>query len=224
MYWIKLIIGLAGGYLLGSLNAAIIVGHLVRGIDIRDVGNNNPGTANVGRAIGKGWAAVVFFADVAKTIVPMFLASRYLFPDYTSVHILSICGIGMAAVLGHCKPLYFGFRGGGGLATTLGTLSFFIPLELFISMITGFIIVRVFVTESEFRLGRWTSGMIILINPFITLLITAVVHVEISGRYRFGGQPLPVIVGVFAITLFAMLTNARQYFGYIGRFFTGKQI
>ena len=63
---LKAAAALALGYLSGSVNYAILVTRLVLRQDIRELGNKNPGTANVARNVGKGWAALVFFADLLK--------------------------------------------------------------------------------------------------------------------------------------------------------------
>ena len=89
------------GYLSGSVNYAIVVTRVVAGIEIRTVGNRNPGTANVSRNVGKGWAALVFFLDVFKGLGPMLLAAQVLQPASPVVEHAVLGAVGAAAILGH---------------------------------------------------------------------------------------------------------------------------
>jgi len=115
-----------GSYLLGSTSSAILITWLWVRKDIRTLGNRNAGTANVARSVGLLPAALVGVADFAKGAVPV-LAARWL-------GLTDVCALAgaVAAVVGHSYPLYFRFRGGRGLATSLGALLIFTPLETFL--------------------------------------------------------------------------------------------
>ncbi|MCO5200559.1 MAG: glycerol-3-phosphate 1-O-acyltransferase PlsY [Chloroflexi bacterium] len=102
------------GYLLGSLPWGLIVGYLWLGRDIRDSGSGKTGTTNVLRTAGKGPAALVMLLDIAKGAVPA-LVGRFVF-DSNEV---AAVGAG-AAVVGHVWPVFAGFRGGRGVASTYG--------------------------------------------------------------------------------------------------------
>ncbi len=103
-----------GAYLLGSISSAIIVCRLMGLPDPRTQGSNNPGATNVLRLGGKRPAAITLLGDSLKGFVPM-LAAHLL--DATPL-VLALTG--MAAFLGHLYPLFFGFKGGKGVATALG--------------------------------------------------------------------------------------------------------
>ncbi len=110
-------------YLLGSVSSAIMVTRLWSGKDIRTLGNRNAGAANVARSVGLLPAALVSVADFSKGAIPVYVA-----------HLLGLgnaCALGgaVAAVIGHSYPLYFRFRGGKGLAASLGALLVFTPFE-----------------------------------------------------------------------------------------------
>ncbi len=101
-------------YLLGSVSSAIIVCRLMGLPDPRTQGSNNPGATNVLRIGGKKAAAVTLLGDSLKGLLPM-LACHAL--DVTAL-IFALAA--MAAFLGHLYPVFFGFKGGKGVATALG--------------------------------------------------------------------------------------------------------
>ena len=103
-----------GAYLLGSISSAIIVCRLMGLPDPRTLGSNNPGATNVLRIGGKSAAAITLFGDWLKGLFPV-LAGHLL--DVTPL-VLGVTGL--AAFLGHLYPLFFGFKGGKGVATALG--------------------------------------------------------------------------------------------------------
>jgi glycerol-3-phosphate acyltransferase PlsY len=210
LYVLKVVAGLVLGYLSGSVNYAIIVTRLVAGWDIRELGNRNPGTANVARNIGKGWAAIVFFADLLKGFLAMLLVRRLLLPDLGSAaQTLAVVTVGIAAIAGHCKPVFFHFRGGGGIATAIGVYLFLVPVEIFVSMLVGFGLVSLFVRSPRYRFGRWTPIMFVTLAPFLTLAASLLVNIPLTARVSIGGHPWQVIVGVFAISLFLVAMNLR---------------
>jgi glycerol-3-phosphate acyltransferase PlsY len=102
---------LAAGSLSGPVSYAIIIAWLVMGRNIRTMGNCNPGTANVGRSVGKGWAALVFGLDLLKGLGPMLLARHLLLPGASWWEGFLLAGVGMAAILGHCRPVPLLFSG-----------------------------------------------------------------------------------------------------------------
>jgi len=103
-------------YLLGSVSAAIIVCKVMHLPDPRTQGSGNPGATNVLRVGGKRPAAITLFADMLKGLLPV-LAAKYF-----ELGTLAIALTGAAAFIGHLFPLFFGFKGGKGVATLLGVL------------------------------------------------------------------------------------------------------
>jgi glycerol-3-phosphate acyltransferase PlsY len=103
-------------YLLGSVASAIVVCKLMRLPDPREVGSRNPGATNVLRAGGKLAALLTLLGDLLKGLIPVAIAVGL----DTSEPWLG--AVGLAAFLGHLYPLYFGFRGGKGVATGFGVL------------------------------------------------------------------------------------------------------
>lgn len=104
-------------YLCGSISSAILVCRLFRLPDPRLNGSGNPGATNVLRIGGKVPAVAVLIFDVLKGMLPVWLAYRYgVSPFYLGL-------IAIAACLGHIYPLFFGFKGGKGVATAFGAIA-----------------------------------------------------------------------------------------------------
>jgi glycerol-3-phosphate acyltransferase PlsY len=101
------------GYALGSVPFGLLLARAAGKGDIREVGSGNIGATNVLRAGGKWLAAAVLLLDAGKGFLAVWLVGRWL-PEAPSLGALG-------AVLGHCFPVWLGFRGGKGVATTLGT-------------------------------------------------------------------------------------------------------
>ncbi|WP_299025287.1 glycerol-3-phosphate acyltransferase [uncultured Thermanaerothrix sp.] len=116
------------GYLIGSLSAAIPISRWWSGQDIRTLGDANAGTANVARHLGLKPAALVAIVDIAKGGIAILTARAFSAPEACVVM------AGVAAVLGHRFPIYFRFRGGRGLATTLGALLALVPRQMLMTL------------------------------------------------------------------------------------------
>ena len=112
---IKILLCLIVGYLIGSLNFAIIYSKL-KGDDIRNHGSGNAGATNVLRTYGKGPAALVFILDILKGVIAILLM-RIVFEG-----MLYDCSAALGAVLGHNFPVYYKFKGGKGVSTSLAVL------------------------------------------------------------------------------------------------------
>ena len=106
---------IVSAYLIGSISSAIIVCRLMGLPDPRSEGSNNPGATNVLRIGGKKAAAITLLGDMLKGVLPV--AVGHLF----DVSTLTFALAAMAAFLGHLYPVFFGFKGGKGVATALGT-------------------------------------------------------------------------------------------------------
>ncbi len=107
---------IVGAYLLGSLSTAIITCRLMGLPDPRTEGSGNPGATNVLRHGGKKAAAVTLSGDMLKGVLPVLLAHGLVDSP------LVIAAVGLAAFCGHLYPIFFGFKGGKGVATALGVL------------------------------------------------------------------------------------------------------
>lgn len=209
MYFIKFIIALVTAYLAGSINFAILISRWVRGIDIRSVGNKNPGTSNVRREVGMGWAALVFLGDLSKGLLPLFLARIFLFPDDHLTDFISLLLIGMAAITGHCWPLYHQFKGGGGLATSIGVYMFFIPAEFFISLTFSFLVVRLFLRKKKYSVGQLTPMIFVPLSTAILLACNWFLNVRLFRNVSLGGHPWYIVAGIAFLSVYLFLINIR---------------
>jgi glycerol-3-phosphate acyltransferase PlsY len=108
------------GYLIGSISFAVIVSRVFGLPDPRSYGSGNPGATNVLRTGKKFAAALTLLGDTAKGWVAVYLTQR--FADEYGIGEIGIAGVAVAAFLGHLFPVFFGFRGGKGVATALGIL------------------------------------------------------------------------------------------------------
>jgi len=111
-------IGSAGlSYLIGSIPTAYIFGKFMKGIDIRQHGSGNVGATNAFRVLGKGPGTAVLILDIIKGVVPVVVVAGFLVPDVSGRIAAAV-----AAVCGHNWTCFLNFKGGKGIATTLGVL------------------------------------------------------------------------------------------------------
>lgn len=103
-------------YLFGSINSAIIICKLFALPSPRSVGSGNPGATNVLRLGGKKAAAITLLSDVIKGLIPVLIA------HLLQLSSVEIGYVALAAVIGHIFPLFFGFKGGKGVATLIGVI------------------------------------------------------------------------------------------------------
>lgn len=125
-----------GGYLAGTIPCADVVARLASGgaTDLRREGSGNPGAVNAMAVLGKRWGWSILAADVAKGAMACAVGARVAGP--AGAHVA-----GTAAVVGHCLPLWKGFRGGKGVAVSLGqclaTFPAYLPVDLGVAWAVG---------------------------------------------------------------------------------------
>ena len=154
-------------YLLGSLSGSLLIGR-VRGIDIRQSGSGNAGGTNALRVAGWRFALGVVVIDVGKGALA---ASLGLYPiagmgaaPFTPIEVAAACAL--AAVIGHCWPVFFGFRGGKGAGTAVGAVLVLAPLLagsvflLWLAIVasTRFVGLATVVAGLGFPLFTWLAG------------------------------------------------------------------
>ncbi len=139
------IIAIVIGYLLGSISFSILFARWLRKIDIRDHGSGNAGATNTLRVLGKGPAIAVFLLDIAKGSIAVLIG---LWLGDNREWLPVVCGL--AAIAGHNWPVYFRFKGGKGIATTVGALVVwaFVP-----TLIAGVIAILIIVFTRYVSLG-----------------------------------------------------------------------
>jgi len=150
---------IAFAYLAGSVSSAIIVCRLLGLPDPRGEGSGNPGATNVLRIGGKKAAAITLIGDMLKGIIPVLLAK--LLGATLAVQAM----VAVAAFLGHLYPVFFGFRGGKGVATTIGVL---LGLHWQVGLLT---IATWLVIAKVFRISSLAALLSILVTVYIWWLI-----------------------------------------------------
>jgi len=169
-------------YLLGSISFSYLIAKFVKKIDIRDHGSGNAGATNTLRVLGTGPAITVLALDVIKGILAVWLG--YWFSSEPIVPFLA----GICAILGHNWPIFFGFRGGKGVATTIGvfaTIAFLPALYAGIIAIFAIVITR-FVSLGSLIFVVLTPAFIFLLggNPASYILLGTILSILSVWRHR----------------------------------------
>jgi len=207
MFLIITITAVLLSYLSGCVNYAILITRIVISKDIRTLGNKNPGTSNVMRSVGKPWGFLVGFLDGMKALVPILVFHHFYFKDVNNLNFAALYLIGIAAVLGHCKPVFYKFRGGGGIGPMQGVSLFFVPLEYLISMVAGGLIVIFFIRGAKYKLSQWTPVLFVTMTPFLTLVLNYKLNIPLFAHISLGGHPDSVVAGAFVLSLIILWIN-----------------
>ena len=162
------ILVIIAAYLFGSISTAIIASKLFKFPDPRTNGSENPGTTNVLRLGGKIPAAFTLLGDMLKGLLPIVIAKAIGLDDFWIV-----C-VAIASCLGHIFPLYYGFKGGKGVATAMG-------VYLAINPIVGLAVLATWLSAAfAFNMSSVAAMIATLFAPFYFYLVTG------SGAYGFG--------------------------------------
>ena len=175
-----------GAYCLGSIPSAIVVCRLMRLPDPRTTGSKNPGSTNVLRMGNKLAAGLTLLGDVLKGVCPVLMAIHLDFtPFWVGAVMVSVC-------LGHTYPVFFGFKGGKGVATAAGVF-------LAIDGILGFVLLGLWLlVVLLFRFAALGAIIVALCVPFIVLYYlgplllvpTAMISALVLWRHRSNLQRL----------------------------------
>lgn len=200
--WLALLLTAAAAYLLGSVNSAIIVTKITAKEDIRSYGSGNAGATNVLRSQGKLPALVTTAGDLLKSIVAV-LIGGWLLQNLNLVYtgLESPIGAelvgrylaGFFCIIGHLFPLYFGFRGGKGILTTLGMM---LILDWRVALIClGFFILTVLI----FRMVSLGSVIAAALLPVFTYIFRALVEKQTAGVVWFCTAMAVLIAAILII-------------------------
>jgi len=170
------------GFLFGSIPSGYLIG-LINGVDVRKVGSGNIGATNIYRALGSGWANLVFTLDLVKGLIP--------------VAILSDPWVLPFVVLGHCFTPWLMFRGGKGVSTLIGAAIPLYSLPLLIALIVWFVVRRksriVSLASISFAISLPFFIFVLLGFFSLPVLITSVIvilrHYENLRRLISGNEP-----------------------------------
>jgi len=145
-------------YFIGSFSLSYLITRKLIGKDIRNIGVKNAGALNVFLNLGLSQALLVGVTDCLKTLLIVVVGQAW---GLDAVHTIIAASFG---IIGHCFPIYYQFSGGRGAASTIGIFIYFIPLELFISLIPSALI--------GFRIKRlgMTPILFIALAPIIAYI------------------------------------------------------
>ncbi|MDH7598117.1 MAG: glycerol-3-phosphate 1-O-acyltransferase PlsY [Sedimentisphaerales bacterium] len=194
--WILFVIA---AYLLGSVPFAYILAK-AHGIDLRTIGSGNIGATNLSRVLGRRWGYVCFFLDMLKGLVPMFAARALLVSSWQGHgmpqgQILAMwLVVGAAAVVGHVLPIYLGFRGGKGVATSFGVALGLWPYYTICAIITLCIWVAVLL------LWRYVSVASIVAAVSFPVILLAAIAILPGWEFR-GLWPIEAVAAVIAAVI-----------------------
>lgn len=158
MTYLLFVVSAIASYLIGSLCSAIIVSKVFDLPDPRTEGSKNPGATNVLRLSGKKYALIVLLTDLIKGVIPTAIAKTLLglSADASAV-------VGLFAIIGHMYPYFFDFKGGKGVATTLGVL---LGLHVFL----GVSVIIVWITTAYWtKYSSLASLVAVITAPFLCL-------------------------------------------------------
>lgn len=158
---IKILLFAVLAYFLGSLPNGVVIGKKVKGIDIRDHGSGNSGATNAYRVLGAKYGIIVLVADVLKGFIPVMLA------DMAGVQGTSLILIGIVAIVGHSLSFFLEFKGGKGVATSLGVFLYLVP-QVMLIIIAAFIAV-VYTTRYISLASIVGAGLLPVLTSFMPL-------------------------------------------------------
>ncbi len=175
-------------YLIGSVNFSVILSKKMAGFDVREKGSGNAGTTNMLRSVGKKAAALTLICDVLKGVIAILIAMfiGWAFKIENQSLLVQIAGI--AVVLGHTFPIFFGFKGGKGVATSLGILIMSNWQIGLICLVFGLLLI---VLTRMVSLGSCAAAVLF---PVLTLFITDNYIVSQGSGYLIYSIILAVIV------------------------------
>ena len=196
-------LGLVLAYVAGSIPAAYIAGKVTRGIDLRQHGSGNLGATNVYRVLGAKVAVVVLLFDAAKGAVPVLWFPRLIVPPVSEAGTLTLwaIGFGVAAIIGHVRPVFLLWKGGGkGVATASGVFGALAPAAIAITLLVW---LGVLVISGYMSLASLAGAVVLpvalavmggLRSPLfaVSIVVAAFVfwtHRSNIGRLRRGEEP-----------------------------------
>ncbi len=179
-------------YLLGSLMGSLLIARATGGVDIRTLGSGNAGATNAMRTLGRKVALCVLLIDLAKGWIATALLAPWAIPGIPAApawQLWSVAVCGLAVMLGHVYPVFFGFRGGKGVATFVGAVLGIAPglvapmvlTWLAVVMLTGFVSLGSMLGAAAVAVAIAVSG-IAPRAPLLTFAVVAALLVVFTHR------------------------------------------
>lgn len=192
-------------YLAGSIPFGLLVARVVAGIDIRTQGSGNIGATNVGRVLGAKWGITVLLLDALKGLLPVWLIPLALSGSLTDRVVLLRVLAGVATIVGHMFPCWLGFRGGKGVATSLGVVLIIAPLGSLAAFI-GFVL-------------SMLVSRIVSLSSIIAAIAFAVCQMIVLRPHPFATSQIPVALFSLAVPVLIIVRHSSN----IGRLLRGQE-
>jgi acyl phosphate:glycerol-3-phosphate acyltransferase len=192
--WLTVAIAALVAYLVGGIPFGFLIGRL-RGIDIRTQGSRNIGATNVGRVLGRPWGLFCLVLDILKGLAPTLLfGAFFVASEPPAAGWLGWLLVGLAAVLGHLFPVYLGFKGGKGVATTIGVALGVYP-HLSVAMVSAVVV---------YGLLRYATGIVSVGSLGLAVafpIATAVFALVVRGEPVTTAWPLLVVTVLLSVLI-----------------------
>lgn len=188
----------AVAYLLGSINSAVLFSRLFFGADVRTKGSGNAGLTNMFRVYGKGAAGLTLLGDILKTVLSMLIAGVFFGFHYVSgISVGYACYIaGLFCVIGHIKPIYYGFRGGKGVLCCATMVLILAPIVFLILFAAFSLIVYV---------SRYISLGSIVVAGLLPITLQAYMQTAANDKY----DPFVVLFGFVMAVIIVVCHRAN---------------
>ncbi len=167
--YLTLILAAGLAYLIGSISTAIITCKIMGIEDPRNTGSNNPGATNVLRHGGKKAAIITLLGDMLKGLIPVLLIVQF------RADTLTVATVGLFALLGHVFPIYYGFKGGKGVATYYGVILGFNWLVGVIALLTWLVVAKLL------KISSLSALISIFISPFMLWIFTQSIELTVAS-------------------------------------------
>ena len=203
---LRMLLSLVIGYLLGSISTGVLLSRLLRNSDIRSQGSGNSGTTNMLRVHGRGMALSTFIGDLLKGIIAVLIGKALV--GGTLGGLLGVAG----AVLGHSYPIFFGFKGGKGIATGFGALLFVFPWQTLTAFCVFLLVVLLthYVSAGSIAAAVTVPLLVILTTPFDPLVWALAVLVGGFVVYRHRSNIMRLIQHKESRLDFSALTGKKK--------------
>lgn len=199
-----------GAYLLGAIPFGLLIG-LARGVDVRTRGSRNIGATNVGRVVGRKWGYLCLALDILKGLAPALCASLLLPGEHGDpLRQLVLLLVAVAAVLGHVFPIYLRFRGGKGVATTVG-----VALGIWPVFTTAMAVALLAYAVARFATGAVSAG---------SLTLAVVFPAAVFGYTRLAGFALFQCWPLLAVSVLLGLMIVVRHRENIRRLWRGEEM
>ncbi|MBN1958708.1 MAG: glycerol-3-phosphate acyltransferase [Desulfuromonadales bacterium] len=177
-----LLLQVCAAYLIGAIPTGVILTKMTGAEDIRQSGSGNIGATNVYRVAGRTLGVITLIGDCLKGVIPVLIAQRFLHLGTGSVALIAI-----ATFLGHCYPVYLGFKGGKGVATALGIFLVLSPATILCDLIIFILVLWKwrFISLASVSAAAFTPFFVYFFLQSITLFVaTLIIAALVIWRHK----------------------------------------